>query len=174
MGSFDPWRSVDLIVEAFKIARKKKKMKLVLIGGGGNIDDIKEMTKDDKDIVVTDWIKENKDVIAYCKGSDVLMMTPRKNTMAKTVSSIKCFEYIACEVPSILTNTGEHEELVRKLDVGLVAEADPKSIADSIIEMIKNKKQYKNFKKNCKKHKNDVDFKNTRRNFSEEIQNDLG
>ena len=165
MGSFDPWRSVDMLVEAFLILQKRhKNIKLLLIGGG-NMDRVREMSKGNSDITITGWIESHEDVIAYCKGSDCLLMPPRKSEMAQTVNSMKCYEYIACEVPLVVTDTGEHAKLVRNLGVGLVCEANPEDIARSIEKMIKNKKLYRKFKDNCKEKKRMVDFKITRSPF---------
>ncbi len=175
MGSFDPWRSVDLIVDAFSILQKNHKdIKMLLIGGGGNINTIRKMAGNNRDIVITDWIKSNRDVIAYCKGSDILLMTPRDNIMSKTVSSIKCFEYIACEVPLVVTDTGEHAEWVRKLDVGLVTKPDAAAIAEGIESLMEDKRLYRKLKENCRKSKIAVDYKETRKDFIREIREDLG
>ena len=168
MGALDFQRGVDLLINAFKKLKKKHKTKLLIIGGGKNLEGLKRIAADDKDIIFTGYMSHNE-AISYCKGSDVLTMTARDDELIRSLSSLKFFEYIACEVPILTTETGDHAYWTKKLDVGLVVNDSVDSIHKGLERLIRNKKLYRKFKQNARKNKFQIDFKNTRKDFVNQI-----
>ncbi|GEM_PF-1779323 len=170
-GSIDKWRGVDLLVKAFKIVKtKNKNVKLLILGGGVEEENIRKMCSDDKNIFISGYIQHKK-AISYCKDSDILVAPFRRDPILSRTSSIKVFEYIACGVPIIITKTGEHAKIVGDLGVGLLSKATPQDLAKKISVMINNKKLYMSIKSNLKLKSDIVDFKNTRKPFFEEFEN---
>ena len=63
---------------------------------------------------------------------------PNRNTIfSRTISSIKVFEYIAAEVPQICTDSGEHADWVKKLNVGIVVKDNINDLAAGDIKAIR-------------------------------------
>lgn len=163
-GSFDPWRGVDMLVNAFRNVKEKKKASLLLLGGGSQEPLIRKMAGSDKDIHITGYIEHDK-AVSYLKGSDILVVPFRDDPILRGTLSIKPFEYIACGIPIVITDTGQHADLVKQLGVGLVAEPKEEKIAEAILKLMKDKKLYRRLKRNAERSKRDVDFRKTRETF---------
>lgn len=164
MGGFESYRGIELLIDAFRLFKLQnnrnmhKKPVLLLIGTGPDFDQIKKYANNDKDIKFAGVLQHDK-AIAYCKGSDVLVMPSRNSLSSKTISSIKCFEYIACEIPCIVTNTGDHAYFVKKYKAGMVVRDNANEIASAITKLSSNKKLYSQIVSNCRKAKKHIDYR---------------
>ncbi len=160
IGGFEHWRGIDLLIDAFKDVKKKhhEKMTLLLMGGGPDLELIKKHAGEDPDIVFTGYVPHDEGT-AYCKGSDLVVMPARKSISAKTISSIKCFEYLACGVPTLVTDSGEHAYWIKKFNAGLVVEDTIKGLSEGIIALFTQKNLYATLKRNAREHAKDVDYR---------------
>lgn len=62
----------------------------------------------------------------------------------------KIFEYIRAEIPVIVSNLPERAKIIQQYNVGkVIDDFEPQTIANAIKEMIDDKEQYLNYKKNC-------------------------
>jgi len=168
IGSILKWRGVDMLIQAFeKIQKDFPNLRLVIIGRGYEEDIASEWPEVDRairnnpKILKLGWMP-HKDAIGYLKGARIAIIPNRDVRQSYTISSIKCFENIACGVPQIVTDSGEHAYWVRKLDVGLVVKSDIHSISEGILKILHDKKLYEKFKKKCAANKLQVDYKVTR------------
>lgn len=166
LGGFEQWRGLDILVDAFRIVQKHldEKMVLLLIGGGPDFERMKEYCKDDKNIVLTGY-KPHDEGIAYCKGSDILVMPSRNCLSSHTISSIKCFEYMACEVPVIVTDSGEHAHWINHYKAGLVVDDNAQALAKGIHQLLTEKNLYSSLKRSAKENADKVDYKVTKKAF---------
>ena len=169
-GSFSYWRGVDLLIKSFLEFKKESKsdIKLVLIGGskeeieqypGG----IKDLLKN-KEIIYQGHLPRKK-VMAYMKGAKITVLPSRDTLLARSISSVKSFDYISAEVPQICTNTGDHALWVKKLKVGIVTPPTLNGIKNGISELLNNKQKYASFKKNCEKNKQKIDYMYLKKDF---------
>lgn len=166
-GSFDEWRGVDMLIEAFKKLRNRR-FKLLLLGGGSQEQDLRKLAKGDKNIYISGYI-DHDEAIAYCKGADILVIPFRETPILRKTSSIKTFEYIACGVPIVATDTGEHAEWISKLGCGKIAKPTAGSIATVLSKLAENKEEYLQLSKNCKDAVEKVDYRNLRKDFVKEV-----
>jgi glycosyltransferase involved in cell wall biosynthesis len=166
LGGFEMWRGLDMIIDAVKEINKnnKEKIRLVLMGGGPDFEKIKSIADNDSNITFTGYLNHDE-AMQYCKGSDLLVMPSRNCLASQTISSIKCFEYVACEVPTIVTDSGEHAYWIKKFGAGIVVKDNVKSIKKGIEKLTKNKAIYKKIKENCKENKNEIDYKRFKKPF---------
>ena len=167
LGGFERFRGIDILIDAFKIIRKNTPVKLFLMGGGPDLDRIREIAGKDKDIVFTGFI-EHTEAMSYVKGSDITVMPSRKTISSETISSIKCFEYAVCEVPHVVTDSGEHAYWTEKLGTGLVVKDNAEDISKAIKRLMEDNGLYNKLKENCIKHKNDLDYKKFKKIIIEE------
>ncbi|MBI2578446.1 MAG: glycosyltransferase [Candidatus Aenigmarchaeota archaeon] len=167
-GSFDPWRGVDMLVKAFKKVEKKRKSRLLLLGGGSQEASIRGLAGNDKNIHITGYINHDK-AIEYLKGSDLTVVPFRDDPILKETLSIKPFEYMACGNPILITNTGQHADVVKSFGSGILVEPNEHDMADAIVKIIDDKKLYKKLKENSMKARKEVDFRKTRQAFYKKV-----
>jgi len=169
-GGFEPWRGLDLLIDAFKRLKKEHKdLKLYLIGGGPHYEEVHAYAAGDKDIIFTGYISHD-DVIAHYKGADVLVMPSKDCLSSQTISSIKCFEYIASGKPSIVTDSGEHASWIKKFKAGLVVKDSVEGLYHGIGRLLTDKKLYGECVKMAKKHAPEIDYKVLKKPFVEELK----
>jgi glycosyltransferase involved in cell wall biosynthesis len=161
LGSLDPWRGVDILIDAFK-RLEKSDTKLLIIGGGPEESRLREMAKGNKNIVFMGY-QEHDIAVSYAKGADLTVIPFRNDPILSSTLSMKPFEAIACGVPIIITNTGEHADLVRSLKAGIVVEPNSIDISKAVDKIIMNKKLHSELKLNVKKASTLVDFRKTRK-----------
>ena len=172
LGGFEKFRGIDLLVNAFnKINKKYPKAKLLLIGDGSEFNNIKNMAKNNKNIKLAGYIVHDK-ALSLVKGSDICIMPARISKMATTISSQKSYEYIAAEVPMVVTDVGDHVDYIKKYGFGVVVKDNVDSISNGILKLMKNKKLYNKIKNNCKKNKKHIDFKNFKKTYVREVTKD--
>ena len=176
-GSLDTWRGVDMLADAFVKLRnsragKKAKVKLLLLGGGPEEDALRKRFANDKDVYISGFI-DHSTAAAYCKGSDVLAAPFRETPVLRRTFSIKPAEYVACGVPVVVTDTGEHAEFIKKLKAGLIVAPDVDSLTDGLETLIQDKKLYNKLKEAAVKNRSNVDYTIMRKPFSDEINKDL-
>jgi glycosyltransferase involved in cell wall biosynthesis len=168
LGGFEAWRGLDLLIDAFKNVNARLNAKLLLIGGGPDFERIKAYAGNDKNITLTGYMDHDA-ALARCKGSDVLVMPSRNTLASQSISSIKCFEYIVCGVPTLVTNSGEHAYWLRKFGAGLVVPDNTEGFAQGLLKLKKNKKLYARLRQNALKNKANVDYKRFKKIFAEEV-----
>jgi glycosyltransferase involved in cell wall biosynthesis len=160
MGGFLKWRGIDLLVKAFETIRKNYDMKLLL--AGGNEEELKYYPELKflklKDVVYLGNLP-HEEAISYLKGAKIAVLPNRNTIFSRTISSIKVFEYIAAEIPQVCTDSGEHADWVRKLNVGIVVKDTAQDIARGITKLLENKELYNLLKENCKKRKKEIDYR---------------
>lgn len=163
-GSLDPWRGVKNLVSAFQKIEKTHDVKLVLLGGGAQEEEIRKMARNSKNIYVSGFIK-HQDAIAICKGADLLVIPFMDSPILYKTMPIKTFEYIACGVPIVVTDTGEHANIIKRFGSGIAVSPTEAGIADGLSKILRDKKLYRKLKKNAEKASDEVDFRRTRKPF---------
>src|SRR3989344_2981334 len=176
-GSLDTWRGVDMLADAFVKLRnsragKKARVKLLLLGGGPEEENIRKRFANDKDVYVSGFI-DHSTAISYCKAADVLVAPFRETPVLRRTFSIKPSEYVACGVPVVVTDTVEHAEFIKRLEAGLIVAPDVDNLSEALETLIRDQKLYKKLKDNCVKNRSNVDYTIMRKPFSDEINEDL-
>ena len=169
MGTLDSYRGSDILVEAFKKLHNNKNYELFNLGGGSEESKIKELAKGYENIHVSGLIEHTKGM-AICKSADILVMPFRKTPVLYKTLPMKTFEFIACGVPIVVTDTGEHADVIKHFGCGITCEPNSESMSRALNSLLTNKKLYKKLQDNCNKHKKDVDYSKTRRAFVEEFE----
>ena len=110
------------------------------------------------------------ELLAHYKGAEILVMPSRNVLSSTTISSIKCFEYIASGKPTVVTDSGEHAKWIERFEAGLVVKDNEKDLTKSLDKLLTDKGLYEKLSKNAKKHASDVDYKALKRKFVEEVK----
>lgn len=145
-GSFAPWQSLDLLVEAARIIKDKYKqydIRYLLVGDG-------EMKKKILDLIkaynlTSDFVLPGRvnyeDVPKYINALDVAIVIIKSELRGiKYFSPLKFFEYAFCGVPMIFSNNIIGEELDNLKDkLGYKLERNnPNDLAELILNAYKN------------------------------------
>ncbi|MBI2564758.1 glycosyltransferase [Candidatus Woesearchaeota archaeon] len=160
IGSFSPFRGLDILIEAFKILKTyyKKPLKLVIIGKYEPYkNSLKKLISEEKDIMLESYVKI-PELYSYVKSAKIGIIPNHDTITSRTISSNKGFIYIGAEVPQIVTDSGDHSYWTKKLKTGLVVSPNPEDMAKAMFSLLINTQLYNNLRKNCKLNKHLVDY----------------
>lgn len=160
IGSFSPFRGMNLLIEAFKLLKEqyKKPLKLIIMGKYGSQEkQIKSLIGNNQDIILPGFFPIPK-LYSYVKGAKIGVITNYDTITSRTISSNKGFIYIGADVPQIVTDSGDHSYWTKKLNTGLIVKPSPQAICDGLLKLINNTKLHEKFKNNCKLKKKFVDY----------------
>lgn len=156
IGTFSPFRGMDLLINAFKDLKKsyEKPIKLVIMG---KRNPKIEAMADDPDVIIADHQPLDK-VFSYTKAAKIGVISNYNTLTSQTISSIKGFIYMAALVPQLVTDSGDHAYWTRKYNTGIVVKDNAASIRDGLFKLLTDKRAYQLYKMNCKKYRSLVDY----------------
>ncbi len=117
--------------------------------------------------------KPYEELMRYTKIAD-LGLSLDKNTNLNYEYSLpnKIFDYIQAETPMLVSNRQIIADLVQKNNIGLVSLShDPKTLANTVLEIFSNQKQYDNWCVNIKKASNIYNWENEQKHLKEIYRN---
>ncbi|MEK6834942.1 MAG: glycosyltransferase family 4 protein [Nanoarchaeota archaeon] len=140
--------SVDLLIKAFEIVNKKiKNSVLLLVGGGEDIDLLKEKAKNLNSVIFVGRVNQ-EEIPSYIKISDVTVDPVYDTLPNKCRSPLKMIESMVMGVPVITGDVGDRKIIADNGKAAIIVKAgDEKLLASSIIEILKNKKLSKRLSK---------------------------
>ena len=154
-GNLAPWQGVDNLVRAApKVIGKVPEVMFIIVGDGMMRNGLEE-TVDNLDLknkfIFTGWVSHN-DVPTYVNSSEVCVV-PSSTTIERNKktggSSLKIYEYLACEKPVITGDLEGNKALILEANAGCVVSPENTSeLAEAIIELIRNQKLCEEMGKN--------------------------
>jgi glycosyltransferase involved in cell wall biosynthesis len=117
--------------------------------------------------------KPYEELMRYTKIAD-LGLSLDKNTNLNYEYSLpnKIFDYIQAETPMLVSNRQIIADLVQKNNIGLVSLShDPKTLANTVLEIFSNQKQYDTWCVNIKKAANIYNWENEQKHLKEIYRN---
>lgn len=119
---------------------KEDNVRIVLIGGGAQKDELKKevANRNLTNVTFIDPVPK-RDVMKYILASDVGTSVLKRVDTFKTIYSNKTFDYMACQRPILMVIDGVSRELVEEANCGLYAEPENvEEIARQIRELKKD------------------------------------
>ena len=162
-GSIAKLREINKLLEGFKTASLLiRNIKLMMIGDGDALQDMKELAKNlkiDKQVIFTGKVDHQK-LNNYFTAADIGISYVPVKIKYNFNPPLKTFEYLACGLPTIATNTLSNKKIIRNGYNGLLIQDTTEEIAKAIIGLIKNQKMQDIFKKNARVSvlENDFDY----------------
>lgn len=144
-GNLAPWQGVDNLVRAAPEVIEKIPGAMFLIVGDGILRNELEMTAENLNIkskfIFTGWVSYY-DVPIYINSSEVCVV-PSSITNERNIktggSSLKIYEYLACEKPVITGNLEGNKDLILNANAGYVVSPEKTSqLADAIMKLMEN------------------------------------
>lgn len=173
-GTLDQWCGLDLIIKAlFRVAIEIPDVQLLIIGKEwqdnfyanviGSLIEKYNLKKNVKYLGSMDYASLPK----YLKKANIGLISNRPVSVRKYSCPLKLFEYMAVGLPILCTNIGDMGVIVTEYKVGKAVPFNEKAFANAIIEMLQDKRQYLNYKKNTLDVASKFDWKNI---FTKEFQ----
>lgn len=155
MGHLREGQGVEVLIKAMvDITKAIPKAKLVLIGAGPLEEDLKKQAKNlsvlDK-IEFTGFIESHRDLenrLAKC----ALAVAPyifQPKGFSQYCDPGKPKVYLATGLPVIITKVPPFAQTIEKEKAGLAIEEGEKALAKAVVEILKNDRQLKEYKKNA-------------------------
>lgn len=139
---------ISTLIQAFKLVHNKHNdTELVIVGGGPQLNDYKELSNK---LNISDRVKfigriPNTEVPKFINKMDIFTV-PSRDQESFGVAAV---EAMACGVPVVVTNVGGLPEVVVEGKTGfIVPKEDPDQLAAAIIRLIENKEERLNMGQN--------------------------
>jgi len=155
IGGFGPHRGLDTPIKAMpKILQKIPDAKLLLVGKGGNEDDLKQLCGKlgvKENVIFTGWV-DFKYVPTYIHISGVCLVPHRSNGHTETTIPHKIFQYMLMGKPIIVTDVGPLALVAKFADSGIVVPSGGyDEMAEAVIKLYENPELAKAFGNNGRK-----------------------
>ncbi|MCD6562296.1 MAG: glycosyltransferase family 4 protein [Thermoproteales archaeon] len=133
-GRLSKEKGLDILIEAFK---QIDNVHLIVIGKGPLRETLMKQAKGHDNIHFLGFLKDHREVLEYIKGSDIYVQPSRIEGLSTSI-----LEAMACQVPVIATKVEGNVEVIKDGITGLLVEPENiKSLKDSIIKLIEDKKK---------------------------------
>ncbi len=137
VGSIFPHHGVDILIDAFEIVvLQKPEARLLIVGDGSILDDLKKRAADKKlaDKVIFAGKQDHDEVFNFISLMDICVMA-KSNWYG---SPIKIFEYGAMGKPVIAPDTIPVQDVMENKVHGLLVEMNKDEVAKAIINFLDN------------------------------------
>ncbi|RQG91526.1 glycosyltransferase family 1 protein [Natrarchaeobius halalkaliphilus] len=136
-----PHRGLDTVIRAIPRIKKEIPNVLFRIAGGGQLNDLEDLANNlgiRDHIEFTGWIDETE-FPKYMSSANIGLLPHRSNGHTNTTIAHKLFQYMAAELPVIVTDTRAVGRVVREASAGVVVPPEePNAIADAAINIFQS------------------------------------
>jgi glycosyltransferase involved in cell wall biosynthesis len=154
-------RQLDRLIEAFKkVRRTYDDAKLLMVGDGNALDEIKTLVRSlqiEKSIIFTGRIPHDE-VVNYIGMADIGISYIPINENYNYNPPLKTFEYLACGLPTIATRTVSNCKIITDGFNGILVDDTPEAVAMAIISLLKDKNKQALLRENARKSIMAFDF----------------
>ena len=141
-GAISHHRNIDKLIVAFqKVANIRENVKLLMIGGGVALTDIKMLTRtlDLEGSVIFTGRVPYTEVRNLTAMADIGISYIPINHNYTYNPPLKTFEYMACGLPTIATKTQSNSKIIKEGYSGILVNDAPDDVADAIIRLVDDK-----------------------------------
>ena len=160
-GAIGKNRRLYKLIEAFAIIQKKiPNVKLLMIGDGNNLSEIKDLAYRlllANNIIFTGKVPHQA-VVMYMGIADIAISYVPINESYTFNPPLKTFEYLACGLPTVATMTESNRRIIRNGFNGMLAEDTPEAISRTILALLRDSETLRFLGKNSRKSIIDFEF----------------
>ena len=162
-GEIRPHRKLENLIYAMSIvAECNPHTKLLFIGAGDSVPELKALAKSlalDELLIFTGYVPHNE-VVNYIGAADIAISYIPINENFTYNPPLKTYEYLACGLPTIATQTIINQNIIDNGVNGILAKDTPQSIADSVISLLNNPEKRKYLSQNARSSVVKYDYNN--------------
>ena len=141
LGSLDRLRKLEVIIEAFKQAKKTvPDLKLLFVGDSEVAMDREflQKTADEmgltEDFHITGWVK-TEEAWAYLKGVDMVIGFMNRGLLLDVSTPTKAMEYMALQKPMICNDSPDQQFVIEQSGCGRVTDGSSQAYATAMVEL---------------------------------------
>ena len=132
------YKGLDHLIEALALLKTDKKYKLIIAGEFYESENkylkiIKDLNLEDQVVINNQYIPNEQIPLYFCAADAIVL--PYKSATQSGVVPIA----IHFEKPVIVTEVGGLTQLIKKYEIGLIADSNPESIAENIDKFLDEK-----------------------------------
>lgn len=151
-GGFDYHRGLEHVINAIpEISKIIPNIKLVLVGTGKNLDELKQLTINlelEKKVIFEGWQLANE-LPSYMAEADICLIPHLKTVHTDHTIPHKLFHYMYMSKPIVVTNCNPIARIVNDASSGIVYESNNSDqLAHSIFEVYNNPKKIEQYSVN--------------------------
>lgn len=155
-GHLNPMNGVDLILKAMpKIMKKIPDIKLEIIGGGPEYENLRRLARDlklEKHILFHGWIGDRQKLEQLLSDAAVGLAPFNTNIAGNKVRNAdpaKLKDYALLGIPFIVTNAIANPKEVVNMKYGIVIEYEKDQLARAVIKLLRDEKLLKEYRENA-------------------------
>ncbi|MDD3101645.1 MAG: glycosyltransferase family 4 protein [Patescibacteria group bacterium] len=145
LRNFKPIYDIETLIKAIPLVLKEfSETKFIIAGEGSEENKIKNLAKDLKILNNIRFVGsiQNNELPKYLKTSDIYIST----ALSDAGISASTAEAMSCQLPVVITNTGENEKWIEEGKNGfLISIRNPEILAEKIINLLKDENKRKEF-----------------------------
>jgi glycosyltransferase involved in cell wall biosynthesis len=152
LGGIDPIRGIDILIKAAAIAVLSiPKLKVILVGNGTIVEDLKRLAKELKveSVIMFEGWQHPSTIKSYMEITKIGVLPYLKTPHTDNTSPNKLYEYMIYKIPIISSNCLSQESVILKENCGLIFEdRNIDDLAKKIIYLFNNPEISENLGKN--------------------------
>lgn len=141
VGVLGKARGLDVLIQAFSVVMKKKKVKLIMVGEGNDEDYLKQLANElnvQDNIIFTGRVI-HKEIPDYIASADIGVSPVAPLYFFKLSSPIKLLEYMSMAKPVIANEEiYEQREILEESGAGILIPFTPEALAEAMIKLLDN------------------------------------
>jgi glycosyltransferase involved in cell wall biosynthesis len=164
MGHHRRGQGLELIIEVFpNIVKKIPDIRLITVGGGYLLDELKNRTIElglESHVDFKGFIKDHKDlekILAKCSVG-LAVYEPSSESFSWYADPSKPKQYMACGLPVIITDVPWYARDIQKNKAGILIDYNKQELENSIIKFLTDDKFYQEYKKNAIEFASNLDW----------------
>ena len=157
-------QGVQLVLDSTpEIIKSIPDFHFLIIGGGEYEETLKKKTSDlgiEKYVTFTGWIKDRSklDQIMADSALAIAMYDKEKDRFTYYADPTKLKDYLSAGLPVLLTDVPHNAKEIQKRNCGLIVKPDSRSIANAVIDLIKNEEKLKQYRENAANYAKQFDW----------------
>ena len=163
VGHLKNFYGVDLIILALpEIIKKIPGVKLEIIGGGEQLDELKQLIgklKLTSDVKFLGWKdKEEAEKLMSDASIGLAPFDTRVDEKLKNADPAKIKDYLSLGLPVVMTSASINASAIDRAKCGIIIDFTKESLVKAVVKLLSNRKLWSRYRKNARKYVKQFDW----------------
>lgn len=144
LGTLDPARQIDILLEMLAIARKQKPDLLLVLVGDTEDAGHRQWLRDEsrrleleEQVIFTGWLPIS-DAWQYVRSASIGLSPFPRGPLLDSASPTKAVEYLALGLPVIVNDNPDQKRMIEESQAGLCVPLTAQAFADAALQLLNN------------------------------------